>query len=67
MNKIQIELSDEIMEEFNRDRFKETLERTAFDVREGIKDKNSINMAGNYEAETLEALITAFQNAEVVE
>ena len=58
-NALIIELPDEFVEHFNKDHFKDSLERIAFDIGERLKDQDITNLAGNYELETIKMLESA--------
>ena len=55
--KITIEIPSEFEDEFEKDKFEETLQRVLTDVH---------CLAGNYEKETIYMLIEAFKNAKSV-
>ncbi len=55
--KIVIEIPKEFESEFSLDRFKDTFKRA-------IADEHYL--VGNYETETMEMLIVAFKNAEIL-
>ncbi len=59
--KIILEIPDQFKGHYRRDRFKDSLERVLFDVR------GHRILAGNYEWETMEMLIEAFQKSEVAD
>lgn len=56
MLSVTIKVPKEFESHWNRDRFKESLERLSFDANE---------LAGNYERELVDMLIKSFQEAEV--
>lgn len=60
-NALIIELPDEFVEHFNRDHFKDSLERIAFDIGERLKNQDITNLAGNYELETIKMLESALE------
>ena len=57
--KLELEISDVLLKEYKKDKFKETLERIQADIKSG-------DVSGNYESETLEMLLEGFQNSEIV-
>ena len=62
--KITIEIPEEFREHWEMDKFGESLDRIAIDVRNGLKSRR-FTMAGNYEAELADMLKLAFSKAEV--
>lgn len=61
---IKIEIPKEFEEHFNRDRFKDSLERVRADIQWGLKSHSVI--AGRYEMELAEMLEIAMSKAEVI-
>ncbi len=62
-NALIIELPNEFIEHFNRDHFKDSLGRVAFDIGERLKDQDITNLAGNYELETIKMLESALDTS----
>ena len=62
--KILIEIPKEFECDYNKDKFKDCFTRIVYDIENFMFDKNIINLAGNYEKETCEMFIKAFQESE---
>lgn len=62
MAEIVLKIPEEFEQDFNTDRFKECFERVLFDC----KAWNYAGISGNYEHETLEMLLDAFNEAVVI-
>lgn len=60
--KIKLEIPKEFIEEYYSNRFFESLMRIYTDV----KSDENFKLSGNYEYETLEMLIKAFKESEVI-
>ena len=63
--RLEIEIPKEFECHFKRDRFKDSLERIMADI-EYQSDIGVTLMSGNYEYETIEMLVNAFQNSKQV-
>lgn len=59
-----INLPDEFVSHYEKDKFKDSLERIIFDLRSRLGN-GDVNLAGNYEIEVLEMLMAAFENSSV--
>ena len=57
---IKIKIPKEYEGHYNSDKFKDSFQRIIADIKE-----NGL-MAGNYEAETIDMLITAFENSTII-
>lgn len=64
--RVEIEIPDEFIGDFNKDRFKECFERVNADITYSLKN-GEISTAGNYERETISMLEKAFDKAVVLD
>jgi hypothetical protein len=62
MAKIVLKIPEEFEQDFNTDRFKESFERVLFDC----KAWDYAGISGNYEHETLDMIVNAFNEAVVL-
>lgn len=60
--KLTIEIPKEYEDDFNRDKFEDFFNRVYCDISYNIYTHNT-NMCGNYEKETAEMFMHAFENA----
>lgn len=54
--KIAIEIPNEFINEYKKDKFDESLARILADIEDILRDKDNCSLAGRYEIETLEML-----------
>lgn len=64
--RLMIDIPDEFVDHFNRDRFEDSLMRIKTDVDNTI-DKLNGHVSGRYEKETVDMLIETFKNAMVID
>lgn len=65
---VRLNIPKEFIEHYNKDKFKESLERIIFDMSRLMKRQFSYNpgISGKYEIETLKMLIDVFSDSEIV-
>ena len=63
--KLELTFPKEFREDFQMDRFKDSLGRVLFDMKH-LQESKEISMSGNYESELVDKLIEVFRDANII-